>query len=91
MAVWSGYSGSQFLAPGNSYIGFSFDIGAGSQYGWARLDMAGAPHNAFTVVDYAYADFGEAIAVGQVPAPGSLALLAIGAGGLFGWRRKRAA
>ena len=53
--------------------------------------MEGLPWNAYTVVDYAYADAGESILAGQteVPEPGTLGLLATGAIGLLLWRRKR--
>jgi hypothetical protein len=91
MAYWGGYTYSQFLEPGRGYIGFSFDAGAGTQYGWLQVKMeTGVPHNAFTVVDYAYAGVGERIYAGQpVPEPGSLGLLATGGIGLLLWRRKR--
>lgn len=93
MAWNSGYGASQFLSPGVGYLGFRFDTGAGTQYGWARVDMDGAPYNGYTLIDWAYADPGEAIAVGQtgvIPEPGSLGLLAAGAVGLLAWRRARA-
>ena len=89
MAVFYGYPNSEFKAAGEGLVGFKFDAGAGDQYGWVRVDMVGLTHNAFTVVDYAYADAGETILAGQVPEPGSLGLLATGAIGLLLWRRKR--
>lgn len=90
MAWGAGYTNSQFLSAGTAYVGFRFDVGAGTQYGWAELDMEGAVGNRATFVRYAWADAGEAITVGQVPAPGALAALALGAAGLGGWRRQRA-
>ncbi|MHB8866388.1 MAG: PEP-CTERM sorting domain-containing protein [Pirellulaceae bacterium] len=92
LAVGDGFTNDQFLEPGTGYIGFSFNAGAGTQYGWLQVTMdTGTPKNAFTVVDYAYAGIGERIRAGHaaVPEPGSLGLLATGAIGLLLWRRKR--
>ncbi|MHB0961250.1 MAG: PEP-CTERM sorting domain-containing protein [Pirellulaceae bacterium] len=92
LAGGDGFTNDQFLEPVTGYIGFSFDAGGGTQYGWLQVSMdTGAPKNAFTVVDYAYAGIGERILAGQtvVPEPGSLGLLATGAIGLLLWRRKR--
>ena len=87
----------QWRRRGIGFVGFQFDSGAGRQYGWARLDMAGPKKkNAFTLVDFAYADPGEAIKTGQTtsdseaPVLGSLGLLAAGAVGLVAWRKSRA-
>jgi hypothetical protein len=93
LAYGGGYDNSQFLAPGVGFIGFRFNVGNGMQFGWARVDMAGAPDNSFTLVDYAWGDAGDAIRAGQtvIPEPGSLGLLAVGAVGLVFWRKRRAA
>ena len=111
-----GRRGSNFLAtggiystqwgdPGVGFIGFKFNGGAGIQYGWARIRMAGVErNNAFKLLDYAYADPGEPITAGQGiecgedgqgmsgeqgPDEGSLGGLALGAVGLLAWRKSR--
>ena len=58
----SGY----FIRRGIGFVGFAFDGGAGKQYGWARVFMNGYQQgNGFKILDYAYADPGEAIRAGQ--------------------------
>lgn len=96
-----GYSerpNGKFRQAGQGYIGFTFDSGDGQQYGWARIKTKGAPDYRFVLIDYAWADPGEAIQVGQKhgsgPAAaltdhGSLGLLALGAAGLMTSRTQR--
>src|SRR4051812_24585321 len=93
LAYGGGYTNSQFLAPGIGFIGFRFNGGSGPEYGWARVNMNGAPDNGFTLIDYAWGDVGTPIRAGQtaIPEPGSLGLLAVGAAGLLVWRKRRAA
>jgi hypothetical protein len=86
MAFNSGYGNDQFLAAGEAFIGVKFDS---NRFGWIRINMSGAALNSFTIVDFAYAGPNEPIKAGQVPEPGSLGLLALGAGGLASWRRRR--
>jgi hypothetical protein len=86
----------QWKERGTAYVGFRFNSGAGFQYGWARVHMAGKNENfAFKVLDYAYADLGEPIKTGQrssslvdAPNESSLGLLALGAAGVALWRQR---
>lgn len=77
------------------FVGFRFDNGAGTQYGWARVRMGGDQAN-FILLDYAYGDPGEPVKVGQTSSStanttseGSLGFLALGAAGLTLWRQRR--
>jgi hypothetical protein len=92
----------EFEERGFAIVGFKFNTGAGTQYGWARLRMRGRfghPKNSFYVVDYAWADVGERIRTLQtqdasqeqaaVTPSGSLGLLALGKAGLELWRTQR--
>ena len=81
---------------GDNFIGFRFDADGTTLYGWGRiiLDRPSANRGTLTVAEWAYEDTGAAIKVGDIgPAaadePQSLALLALGAGGLAAWRRRR--
>ena len=58
-------SGPWGSGEGSGYVGFSFNNGAGRQYGWVRVKMPGSPANGFRVLEYAYADPGEPIRAGQ--------------------------
>ncbi len=84
----SGYPNSQFVGKGG-FIGFAFNNG--TQFGWARFtNVIGAPTNTYILEEYAFTSTpGQEIAVGQVPEPTSLGLLALGAVGLLANRRKR--
>jgi hypothetical protein len=90
----------KFRDPGQGYIGFTFDSGKGSQFGWARVKTDGAPGYRFILLDYAWADPGESIQTGQrrslgematVSDRGSLGLLALGSVGLIAWRQRQRA
>jgi hypothetical protein len=71
----TGYLGFKFTDPNNSAV---------TDYGWAEI-TEGANQNILTLVNAAY-EIGAPIDAGQVPEPGSLALLAGGAGCLAAWR-----
>jgi hypothetical protein len=96
------YSGASFFDRGTGYIGFRFNKGAGTQYGWIRVRMPGPPYIdlRFTLVDWAWGDPGDRIKAGQtssagdqleaIPDNGSLGLLALGGAGLIAWRQRQA-
>jgi hypothetical protein len=95
------FDGLQGFADGvTGYSGFVFLIGGSSHYGWVEWThtLATGPGGGLLEVhNWAFedtpltpihiADTGAA----AVPEPGSLALLAAGAGGLLAWRRRRSA
>ncbi len=88
---------AQWLDGGTGFVGFTFNSGAGAQYGWARVtfDDAEVPPNGlrynFTLNDYAFGSVGDQVKAGQVPDSGSsLGLLALGAAGILACRRFRA-
>lgn len=89
--AYSAYnSGANFVNAGSGYIGFRFnDANDVQQHGWIRVTMDGAPLNSLTVEEFAFTTMGEAISIGQVPEPGSLGLLALGALGLMCTRSRK--
>lgn len=97
------WSDGYFSPPARGFVGFRFNIGNGTQYGWARLqtttDFNGPRDRVRDIIkDYAWGDPGDAILTGQTqslqPAnsssvAGSLGLLALGAQGLDASRTQR--
>ena len=80
-----------FHKTGEGFVGFKFNTGSGTQYGWVRIKI-GNPAHRFLVEDYAWGDPGDQIAAGQtsaanqqvnaLPVRPSLGLLALGGVGL---------
>jgi len=72
-----------------NYFGFRFEAGGNTHYGWGSMEL-GADINDRVLRQMAFEDVPRAgIAVGAVPEPSSLALLAGGMLGLTTWRRAR--
>ena len=70
-----------------TYLGVRFDPGDGLHYGWIGVTRTGLELDAFA---WGYeTDPGVPIAAGAVPEPGTLALLAFGAGAAATRRRRR--
>ena len=85
-------SGADFpTADPGAYYGFRFQdetAGGAVRYGWARLYRGSATTSPGLLYEWAYDNTGAGILTGAVPAPGSITLLALGAVGLTGRRRK---
>ena len=83
----------------SGFIGFRFNTGKGTQYGWARVEGRNINFHVHTLIkDYAWGDVGDAILTGQKQSlqpttansvAGSLGLLAFGSQGLDAWRAQR--
>ena len=84
-STFVGSTGIGFTASqtGTVYVGFSHM----GNVGWYSLHLGGIGGEV-TYLEGAYGSMGENVHVGTVPAPGALALMALGAVGI---RRKRAA
>ena len=86
-----GSAAENFLQSGDNYIGFRFwDEDSDDQhYGWANLNLDLVTRT-MSITEWAWDDTADtAIGVADVPEPSSLALLAMGAGGLFAYRARR--
>ncbi|MBX3364535.1 MAG: PEP-CTERM sorting domain-containing protein [Phycisphaeraceae bacterium] len=84
-------AGQMNLNSDSNLLGFRFTHeGNGNQihFGWIRMEF-GAGVGTRAIVEYAYeSTAGRGIGAGVVPTPGTVALLALGAAGLGGRRRK---
>ena len=89
--VFDSIGASGFWQPNlTGYLGVEFQIKGNAHYGWIRLSTLPFPTaNGGTIHDWAYNSIpGEFILAGQVPEPGTVALLLAG-GGFLWWRAKR--
>lgn len=85
-SVVFGTAAGQWLAAGNNYFGFRFNIGSATHYGWGRINLTTAGNA--KLLDLAYESVaGQSTYVGAIPAPGAMALL--GLAGVAGRRRRR--
>lgn len=75
------------------YIGFRFSQAGTDYYGWVNISAIAADYTSYHVFDWAYQANGITPGAGRpaaaVPEPSSLALLAMGAGGLTCYRLRR--
>jgi len=100
IANWSDGEFAPNGGPNQGYVGFRFNTGNGTQYGWARIEARNDGHNRLhdAIKEYAWGDVGDSILTGQKHSLqstsansvlGSLGLLALGAQGLDAWRTQR--
>lgn len=81
--------GYNFFNGDNLYVGVSFEIAGQLHYGYVGFQVVSTAPLRGIIRDYAYESTpGVGIVAGAVPEPGSLGLLAAGAGA-FAFRRKR--
>jgi hypothetical protein len=77
---------------GSNFVGFRFEDGTETKYGYAEFVFDVANNNGFTITQWWYDDAGGSVHVGGAPAvpePNTLALLAMGAAGLGCYRAAR--
>ena len=78
------------------YMGFQFNNSGTINYGWMEIQRNGAAKDSGILLRWAFEDEGKDIRVGDtgqggsaVPEPSGLALLALGAAGIYALRKKR--
>lgn len=89
----SGY-GAGSLAIGPNVIGFQFDIAGNIHYGFATLALLPGPNPGIEITSWAYEDQADTdIHITPVPSSGvaALTMLAMGAAGVRGWRKRKTA
>ena len=86
------FSDGPFAPDEAGFVGLRFNSPRGVQNAWIRIRVDSAPQSivpgAIEVLEWAYEDSGGPIAAGAVPEPTGLALLAAGAAGIAGLRRR---
>ena len=75
----------------DAMLGVKFDISGNDHFGWIRLNVSPGI-TGVTVLDWAYDDISNAPihagTTGVIPEPHSLSLFALGALGIYAWRRR---
>jgi hypothetical protein len=90
----SSVSAGDFTNSNPGYIGFRFNKAGTDYYGWVHISSIAADYTSYRVFDWAYQANGISAGDGRpaataVPEASSLALIAMGAGGLMCYRLRR--
>jgi hypothetical protein len=83
----------QWPSGSRGFLGLRLTLNANNYYGWADVTLNNVDESApgeFTLHSYAFDTVaGQAITAGQVPEPGTIALLVTGAAGIAALRRRK--